>query len=344
MRALLIAIALAAGLAGAAHAAGTKSVKDWAAVCDNLGGCAAFGFSAEETDTDAFIRIQREAGPAAAPVVTIVYDTAATEPAQTWSLALDGHPVAGVGLLRATGSENGARASLSGPAAGALIAALRNGQALSLNQGGKALIDISLAGSAAILLWVDDQQRRIDTVTALVRRGPKPASAVPGASAAPLIPAAPPAAQGGLPQHTPKRLVRDVVDCDLTGVTEPDDIIARLAPGVVLWGPQCQMGAYNEVSIFYVGDEKAQHLRRISLPEAPGAGQASDDMLFNANFDPKTQTLASFSKGRGIGDCGAITTWVWDGKAFELLSELNMPVCRGVVSDDWPPLFVGRRK
>jgi hypothetical protein len=344
MRALLIAIAVAAGLAGAAHAAGTKSVKDWAAVCDNLDACAAFGFSAEGLETDAFIRIQREAGPAAAPVVTVVYDTAETEPAQTWRLTLDGHPIAGVGPLRATGSENGARASLSGPAAGALIAALRNGQALTLNQGGKALIDISLAGSAAVLLWVDDQQGRVDTVTALIRRGPKPASVVPGRAAAPLIPVAPPAAQSGLPQHTPKRLIADVVDCDLTGVAEPADIVARLAPGVVLWGPQCQMGAYNELNIFYVGDEKAQRLRRITFPEPAGAGQASDDTVFNPNFDPKTQTLASFSKGRGIGDCGEIADWVWDGEAFALLSEQVMPVCRGVAPDDWPPLFVGRRK
>lgn len=342
MRSFVLAIAVAAALTGAAQAAGTKTVKDWTAVCDNLGACAAFGFSAEGTDTDAFIRIQRDAGPAAAPKVTVVYDTGATEPAQTWTLTLAGHPIPGVGPLRAAGSDNGARASLAGPAAAALIGALRNGQALTLNQGGKDLVDVSLSGSAAILLWVDDQQGRVDTVTALVRKGPKPASAVPGPAAAPLIPVAPPAAQGGLPKYAPKRLIKDVTDCDLTGVTEPDDIIARLAPGVVLWGPQCQMGAYNEVSIFYVGDEKAQHLRRIVLPEP--AGTAGDDTAFNASFDPKTQTLSAFAKGRGIGDCGQTNAWVWDGKAFELLSEEVMPECRGVTADDWPPLFVGRRR
>jgi hypothetical protein len=343
MRSFLIAIAVAAGLVGGAHAAGTKSAKDWTAVCDNLGACSAFGFSAEGADTNSFIRIRRQAGPAAEPGVVIVYDTASTEPVQTWTFTIDGHPIPGLGAVRTIGGENGARASLSGTAAAALIAALRNGQALTLNRDGKELQDISLAGSAAILLWVDDQQGRVDTVTAMTRRGPKPASVVPGPTAAPLIPVAAPVAQGGLPQHTPKRLTQHVIGCDDLGA-DSDDIVARLAPGVVLWGPQCQMAAYNEVSIFYIGDEKAQHLRRINLPEAAGAGQASDDMLINASFDPKSQTLTSFSKGRGLGDCGSLANWVWDGQAFELLSEDLMPECRGVISDDWPPLFVGRRK
>jgi hypothetical protein len=341
---LAILVVLAFGLASVAHAAGTKSVKDWTAVCSNLGACVAFGFSAEGTDAVSFIKIDREAGGAAPPHVTLAYDTGDEQPAQTWTVSIDGRPLAGLGPVRASGGEGGARASVAGAPAGALIAAMRNGRSLELNQGGKVLSAISLAGSAAILLWVDDQQGRLDSVTALTRRGPKPGSAVPPPVAPPLVPVAPPVVQGGLPQRAPRRLIAGVADCDLGGISDPDDIVARLAPGVALWGPQCQMAAYNEVSIFYIGDEEAQHLRRIVLPEAPGSGQASDDELINAAFDPKTQTLSSFSKGRGLGDCGSSTDWVWDGRAFELLSERVMPECRGVTADDWPPLFIGRRK
>jgi hypothetical protein len=139
-------------------------------------------------------------------------------------------------------------------------------------------------------------------------------------------------------------MTKGVDDCDLDPTITPDDIVARLAPGVVLWGPQCGMGAYNEVSIFLLGDEHARNLKRISLPEPPGAGQAKDDILINGSFDPKTQTLAMFSKARGIGDCGQVTDWVWNGKAFALVSDDVMPACRGVPNDDWPPLFVSRRK
>ena len=344
MRTMLIAAVAALALAGGAHAAGTKQVKDWLGVCANTGACSAFGFAPEEDENGGYLIIKRDGGPAAAPHVSIVFDPGDKQPTADWSLSLDGHPVAGVGPVHAEGSEAGARAELTGHAAGALIAALRNGRSLEISAGGKSLVEISLAGSAAILLWVDDQQGRLETVTALARPGAKPAASVPAATAPPLILAAPPIDQKGVPDHAPKGMTKGGDDCDLDPTITPDDIVARLAPGVVLWGPQCGMGAYNEVSIFFLGDEHARNLRRISFPEAPGAGQAKDDLLINASFDPKTQTLAMFSKARGIGDCGQVTDWVWNGKAFALVSDDVMPICRGVPNDDWPPLFVSRRK
>src|SRR5215469_11628092 len=108
------ALALATMLAGAAQAAGTNTVKDWTAVCSNLGDCTAFGFSAEGSDTDAYLIIARQAGPATQPQVTLVYDSADTQPAQTWTLTLDGKPIAGIGPVRAAGGENGARGPVSG--------------------------------------------------------------------------------------------------------------------------------------------------------------------------------------------------------------------------------------
>ncbi len=313
------ALAPALALGGAAHAAGTKTVKDWTAVCSNLGDCTAFGFSEEGGDTDAYLRIEREAGPAAQPRVTLVYDSGDKQPAQTWTLSLDGHPIAGIGPVHADGSDNGARASLTGAAAEHLIDALRNGQGLELDAGGKSLEEISLAGSAAILLWVDDQQGRVGTVTALTKKGPAPASSVHPRLAPPLVRAAPPVSQAGLPKHAPKSMIKGVEDCDYDASTgEPDDTIARLAPGVVLWGPECEMAAYNETTVFFIGDEHAGRLKRIVFPEAPGAGQPSDDLLMNVGFDAQDQTLSSFSKGRGIADCGSTEAWVWDGKAFQM--------------------------
>jgi hypothetical protein len=181
-------------------------------------------------------------------------------------------------------------------------------------------------------------------VTALGRPCPKRASAVPPAPPTPLVTAAPPISQAGLPKFAPKSLIKGDLDCDLTGIDAPDDIVARLAPGVVLWGPECQAGADNEVSVFFVGDEHAGRLKRVSFPEAPGSGQASDEELMNVSFDPKTQTLLMLAKGRGVGDCGETASWVWDGKGFQLLSNVSLPVCRGVSPDDWAPLYEARTK
>ena len=345
MRTAAIGVWLALLLAAAADAAGTKTVKDWTAVCDNLGACAAYGFSAEGQDTDSYLKISRGAGGAAAPIVLVVYDAADQQPAAAWTLEVDGRPIAGLASVRSAGGEAGARATLTGSAASALIAALKEGQALDISQGGKTLDSISLAGSAAVLLWVDDQQGRVGTVTALARPGPKPASAVPPPAPMPIVRAAPPADQSGLPQKAPPALVKGIADCDPDRKPEDsDDVVARLAPGLVLWGPQCSMGAYNEVNVFFLGDEKARAAKRVVFPEAPGAGQASDDEVVNADFDPKTQTLNSFAKGRGIGDCGEAINWVWTGKAFVVDSELFMPECRGVPADDWPTLYVSKRR
>ncbi len=345
MKTVLLAAAAALVMAGAAHAAGTKTVKDWTAVCNNLGDCVAFGFSEEGGDADAYLKIERRAGPAAQPRVAIVFDSANAQPAQTWTLSLDGKPIAGLGPVRAAAGQNGAHASLTGAAADQLIAALRNGQALELDAGGKSLEEVSLAGSSAVLLWVDDQQGRVGTVTALSHKGAAPASSVHPPPAPPLVPAAAPVSQAGLPTHAPKSLIKGVSECDFDASSgEPDDTIARLSPGVVLWGPECEMAAYNETSVFFIGDEHAGHLKRVVFPEPPGGGHAGDDLLMNVGFDPKTQTLSAFAKARGIADCGSTEAWVWDGKAFQIASSQVMPECRGVPPDDWPSLFVSRQK
>ena len=39
-------------------------------------------------------------------------------------------------------------------------------------------------------------------------------------------------------------------------------------------------------------------------------------------------TMLTFGKGRGIGDCGDISAWVWDGTAFRLTRYDLMPDCK----------------
>jgi hypothetical protein len=229
MRTMLIALVAALAAASGAQAAGTKTVKDWLGVCANTGACSAFGFAPEEDENGGYLIIQRDGGPAAAPTVAIVYDAGDKQPAADWTLSLDGHPIAGVGPVHAAGSEAGARAELGGHAATALIAALRNGQTLAVEAKGASVVEISLAGSAAILLWVDDQQGRLGSVTALARPGARPAGSVPAAAPPPLIRAAPPVDQKGVPDRAPKAMIKAVDDCDLEPTQTPDDIVARLA-------------------------------------------------------------------------------------------------------------------
>jgi hypothetical protein len=65
---------------------------------------------------------------------------------------------------------------------------------------------------------------------------------------------------------------------------------------------------------------------------------ADDGVAVNAGYDPKTRILSAYGKGRGVGDCGNSSAWVWTGGAFALSQATVMPVCRGY-GPDWPTVF-----
>ena len=64
---------------------------------------------------------------------------------------------------------------------------------------------------------------------------------------------------------------------------------------------------------FFVVDEKGA-ARPLPIRYADTSEATTE--LMNVSYDAATQTLYNFEKGRGLGDCGATNTWVWDGKGF----------------------------
>ena len=68
------------------------------------------------------------------------------------------------------------------------------------------------------------------------------------------------------------------------------------------------------------------------------------NMLINESFDPKTMVLTSFAKGRGIGDCGTLTEWVWTGSTFALLDASGIEACPGALPEDWPSVYQANRR
>lgn len=341
MRGILAAAISCAALASSGGAsAENASFKDWTVVCDNTRACTAYGFSPESQETIAYLKLERGAGAADLPRASLSADTGASG---DWRLLADGKPVAGLERVRASaeGDAAYATASLTTGQAAALVQAIRNAQALQIRDGAKSYA-ISLAGGAAALRWLDDQQKRVGTVTALVARGDKPASAVSAPPPVPLVRAAAASSQAGLPKRLPKSLQAQFKDCD-DDIAEIDaePTIARLAPGVMLWGAACSRGAYNVSYKFLLSDEQGRGVRS-AIPEVEDAGEGS--ALINADFDLKTMTLSAFAKGRGIADCGDASSWVWTGKVFARESSQFMPECRGVPPDDWPTAFRSRAR
>ena len=339
-RILLLAAALAAS-AAAAGAQEVKHFKAWTAVCDNLKTCSALGYTEDGTDNDAFIRLSRAAGPGASPMVSLGLDPSSSDKAPlSWRVGVDGATPAGLEAVAMKDVDGVLRARLSPAQSAALASALRNGTQLSLSGGG-VRVSIGLSGSSASMLWIDDRQGRVGTVTALAARGPKSASAVPAAPPAPVVRPAPAVSQAGLPAKLPKAILASprLKDCDSEDALSQDPLIARLGPGQVLWGAPCSAGAYNLLSVLFVADEAGRGAREITAPDAQAADPNADDELMNLDYDAKTRMLTSFAKARGLGDCGSQASWVWDGKAFRLLDETVMPDCKGVTSDDWPSLY-----
>jgi hypothetical protein len=343
MRRSIMLLAALTALAGPAAAQAVKTFKSWSATCDNLGTCTAFGYTDEAADTHGFIRLVRAAGPDAAPRVTLRTETEDGDDGKaplTWRVSVDGATPAGLEAVAAKAGDDERRAELSPAQARALLAAARNGASLTLT-GGKTPITITLAGSSAALLWIDDRQGRVGTLTALAARGPKPASAVPAAAPPPAVAAAAAVSQAGLPTRLPAaiRALPKVKDCDDPDAAKLDPTVARLGPHQVLWGAPCSEGAYNVLSLLFIADEAGHGAREIVPPDAHPPHPKPPQELMNVDYDPATRTLTAFAKARGLGDCGSLEHWIWDGKAFRLLDETVMGDCQGVPPDDWPSLY-----
>ncbi|MBB3893642.1 hypothetical protein GGQ61_004391 [Phenylobacterium haematophilum] len=324
-------------MAAAAPASANETFKDWWVACDNTRECAAFGFAGEAFEMSGYLKVARGAHAAEAAQAKLVMEG----PPGPWALSVDGKALATVTAASEDG-DGGAAAALTPVQSAAVLAAAANGKALQVAAAGKPIGAISLAGSSAALRWMDDQQKRAGGVTALVAKGPAPASAVPAPPAPPLVQAAPAVSQAGLPAKPPKSVMALMGDCDDDIATlEIAPIAARLSPDLTLWAPLCTRGAYNMIYSFAVVDAKGA-ARRLPIRYASSAETTTE--LMNVDYDPATRTLSNFEKGRGLGDCGAVNTWVWDGKAFAPTAQDLMGECRGVSPDDWVTTWRTRAK
>ncbi len=353
----VIRCALAAAFiapSASAHAS-FKDFRDWLAACDNLRNCSAFAVNSESDNAAAYLRIER-GGAADAPVtVTLSVDL---RDAKGYTVAFDDHALPGLptGILvgeEGEGSDYRRITIAKGPAAEALIESMRKAKVIVVTrqraQGKKLespVSHISMSGAAASLLWIDDQQKRLDTVTALVRRGPKPASAVPPQPKAPVIVAAPPAKAKAPQKPSPALLARGRKLCDEDDKSSQLEDVSPLGEGQFLYQFTCpdSSGAYNFMHVFLIGPAgNVKGLSPATFKRPAGMGNGGNDGpasgLINPSFDPETMTLSSFNKGRGIGDCGVEEEWVWTGKSFELALERTMGECKLIPMDDWPVTF-----
>jgi hypothetical protein len=307
-----LAIALLAAAAAAPQPGAFRSFKDWAVACDNAKRCALASLGPADGEFPAAtVGAARDAGPAGGWSLEVNAQDDAVRPA---ALAVDGRrfPVAPDGL--------------AGAAAARLVAAMANGRSLAvIDRSGRTVATLSLAGAAAALRYVDAEQGRAGTVTAVVAAGPKPAAAVPAPPPLPAVTALPIAAAGGTPLSTSLlAAMRRRAGCD---DDRADATVERyaLGGGRTLVLLPCSSGAYNySAALFVVANGRAVP----AIADAPsGFDQAAVPQVVNAGVDGRL--LTSFAKGRGLGDCGDRQSFAWDGTRLRLVEQATMGECRG---------------
>lgn len=322
-----------------------REFRDWRAVCDNGNACVAWTGSNE----GGWLRIGMEAGPDARPTVVASEGFEGADGPSMVKLKIDGRDYPWRG-----GPQDAANADAGEVRARNILAALAGARSVSLVLGDRT-VELPAAGASAALLWIDERQGRLGTTTALLRKGDRPASAVPAAPALPVVRPAPPVAQTGFAAANPMaddppadlRVPATIEGLEAVKACRAENneyldkavLAARLDASTVLWGIACGSGAYNATYVLYLAKPDGSGVRPAELPtwRPKGAADEGDLWLVNPVYDPQAQTLTVFPRGRGLGDCGTIQTWTWTGRGgFALSEERTMVDCQGMGSDRWP--------
>ncbi|MFN3669816.1 MAG: DUF1176 domain-containing protein [Brevundimonas sp.] len=324
-----------AASAAVASRSESRAFRDWRAVCDNGADCVAHAGSA----TSGWLMVRMNAGPDARP-----------------RILADLPEISGVALRLVIDGRSHALSAASGDAGGQTVPAAETAAVLSRLAAARDIrlvapdfeAAVPTAGVSAALLWIDERQGRLDTVTALLRRGDRPASAVPAPPALPVVTAAPPVAQSGFgdsDQTLPAALEALPAVKACRAETAGQDWIqsavmsARLDASTELWAVPCFSGAYNIGHDWYLTGPGGRAPRPAALASSNGETSAG---TINGGYSPETRTLTAFARGRGIGDCGVAQTWTWTGRAFVLTTEAEMQDCQGIPADQWPTTWRSR--
>lgn len=296
-------IALAAAAASMAQPHPLKTFGDWIVGCDNGRACQANAlFPEDDTDSSSSMMISR--GPQASGP-TVIELAAANDGVVV--LAADGKKLA-VRMV----SANGTTRVHPGDVA-AFIEGVKPARKLEMfDARGKEVAHVSLSGLNAALLYMDDQQKRVGSVTALIRKGAKPAAAIPAPPALPVInvPAVPRLAAKSLRKADIARILK-TLEC---GEPEGTDaalptyarLDARTSLAMIPW--PCGNGAYNYFTYALTVDN-AGKATPAKFDASTGFGPEDDGSLVNAEWDEKLRLLTTYAKGRGIGDCGTAQTF-----------------------------------
>lgn len=336
---LTIFAALSAGSPAQTVAPGkVQTFKDWTVGCDNGFSCQAVALMDETAPEDGLaVTLSRAASQTAPIAITVGGNAMKTG---KYRIIIDGRSaLSGAALAGDAGVQ------VDGTAALRLGRAMAKGNRLTLTDAsGNAIGTASLAGASAALRWIDAQQNRIGTKPAIVTVGKK---ARGGKSInLPVITVRKIAPNNVLPDTAAIIALSESSPCADARLGSTEDTVYSLGAGPegarALILLNCGAGAYNFSSGVYTGRRNTQgkwtfEPATFDYGATGFSNESAIPILVNADWDAATQTLSSYSKGRGLGDCGSSESYVWDGAGFRLTAAKFMGECRG--ARDWIPIW-----
>ena len=312
-------------LAAAATEGPLVTFKDWTAGCDNGRSCMGVGqFNPQNFDL-ASVVVERGPLPGDGPSIWFRNDDG-----EVVDLAADGKRL-GVKLVKDADEYN----LIVAPGSVAkVLMAMRSAKTLvPVRADGKPAYPLSIDGASAAMRWIDEQQKRVGTTSALVAIGTKPPSSVPPPPPLPVVTRAIPGGPIGKPLSKEEiaKIQEKYAECtddDLDNKVEYARIDAHTTLAIVT--AICGSGAYNYYGIpMLLRDDGTREIADLDKDEG--------DLTMNLSWDDNAHILSSYFKGRGLGDCGGGNDWVWDGKRFRVVKTTLMDECLGAIA--WIPVY-----
>lgn len=311
---------------------------DWELVCDNTLTCRIAGYHGSSSPLAGSILFVRKAGSNAAIMGKAKlgnYDndsyTKALPARFTFTLYVNNRELGSVVF-----SKSNMEADLSPDQVNAILLALRRVSVIDLKRG-RLSIRISDIGAAAVMLKMDEFQGRIDTPSALVRKGTRsnasvhPPLPLPVVYAPSFVPAKPndqnifkdKKARESLRKEL-RKTVRKIDDIDgidwCENIDDPQSFDktldwTRITQHKLLVSSSCRDGAYSFPFGYWVINEKQ--------PYAP-------QLVTTFGSDDEGVHVFANHKGRGPGDCWSSERWTWNGQEFVATEAYQTGMCRGV--------------
>ncbi|TCB78527.1 DUF1176 domain-containing protein [Acinetobacter sp. ANC 4173] len=316
------------------------SHEDWELYCSNTGTCRAAGYQNDDVSQSEPVSLLLTRHAGAKQAVTVEFALASFEAEElpvskvrNIHFFVNGRDL---GAVNIEGNELPLMGTLSNLQVNALLqVAAQNAQIEFKNQ--NAHWQISDNGMTATLLKMDDFQKRLNTVGALIKKGRNSEAGVLAAAPKFVVKQVKTANQPyrtlaptqahyqtlskTLMSSQPK--TEDVGEGFCDGVytgdgQEPQSIqLYKLSGQKVLATTLCWRAAYNEGYGMWVLDASLK-------------GPAT--FITETASDFSEGRIQSAQKGRGIGDCWSIAEWVWNGQQFVQTVDRWTGMCKGLAA------------